>query len=76
MIKDLKDLQALLKLCRKQGITEIKLGGTEIKFGDLPKKSSNDAADDSDEIPTEELTPEQLMFFSAGGVMPNENIQG
>lgn len=65
MIKDLKELQALLKLCRKQGVTEIALAGTVIKFGDLPIKS--DDVEQSDEIPTPELTPEQLMFFSAGG---------
>ncbi len=63
MIKDLKELQALLKLCRKQGVTEITLSGVEIKFGEMPKKSADDAADG--EIETEELTPEQLMFFSA-----------
>lgn len=72
MIKDLKDLQALLKLCRKQGITEIKFAGTEIKFGELPKKSND--SDSSDEIDTDELTPEQLMFYSAGGPI-NENHQ-
>lgn len=71
MIKDLKDLQALLKLCRKQGIVEIKLGDAEIKFGELPKRLSDQ--DDVDAIPTDELTPEQLMFFSAGGALPNEN---
>lgn len=64
MIKDLKELQSLLKLCRKQGVTEISLSGTVIKFGELPKKSS-EPEDDSDEIPTDGLTPEQLMFFSA-----------
>lgn len=69
MIKDLKELQALLKLCRKQGITEIKLEGVEIKFGDLPKKTS-DSDETEGDIPTDELTPEQLMFFSAGGVGP------
>lgn len=66
MIKDLKELQALLKLCRKQGITEIKLGDVSVKFGDLPKKSS-ESEESEDEIPTDELTPEQLMFFSVGG---------
>ncbi len=37
MINDLKDLQKLFKLCRAQGIKELKLGGgLEISFGDMP----------------------------------------
>lgn len=65
MIKDLKELQALLKLCRKQGVTDINLGDISIKFGAaLLRKSADDEPDD-DDIPTESLSPEQLMFFSA-----------
>ncbi len=64
MIKDLKELQALLKLCRKQGVTEITLEGTCIKFGSLPVRKSTDD-DDHDDMETDSLTPEQLMFFSA-----------
>lgn len=69
MIKDLGELQKILKLCRKQGVTEIKLGDVSISFGPLPKKAQ-DAADDLDEPETDELTPEQLIYFSAGGVEP------
>lgn len=69
MIKDMKELQALLKLCRKQGVTEIILGGVSVKFGEMPVRKGGGEADD-DEPPTDELTPEQLMFFSAGGEMP------
>jgi hypothetical protein len=71
-IDELKALKALLKLCRKEGVTELSLAGTVIKFGELPEKSakSEDEDDDGKEIPTDELTPEQLMFFSVGGVPP------
>lgn len=78
MITDLKDLKALLKLCRSQGITEIKVQGVEIKFGDLPQAQSS-AIQETEEptnpytnFPTGELTPEQLMFYSAGG-LPEED---
>jgi hypothetical protein len=64
LIKDLKELATLLKLCRKQGVTEITLDGTVIKFGDLPARSS-ESSDDA--IPTDELTPEQLAFYSVMG---------
>lgn len=72
MIKDLEELARFLKLCRKQGVTEIRCCGVHVGFGDLPaKKQGAEPEDASDtDIPTEELTPEQLMFFSAGGVPP------
>lgn len=63
---DIKDLQALLKLCRKQGVIEITSEGLSIKFGDLPKKESGDKEDSEEEpIPTDGLTPEQMLFYSA-----------
>lgn len=74
MIKDLKELEKLLKLCRKQGVTDIKLGDVELKLGELPAESNGRQT--SVETPTDnpyanfpdgELTPEQLMFYSAGG---------
>ena len=68
MIKDLKELQGLLKLCRKQGVTEITLEGASIKFGALPVRKASDDDSDEDEVTTDGLTPEQLMFFSAPSV--------
>lgn len=74
MINDLKDLQKLFKLCRVQGITDFKMNGLEIKFGDLPTQSSNQYQEPTQDIitpygnfPQGELTPEQLMFYSSGG---------
>lgn len=74
MIKDLKDLKALFKLCRLQGITDFKMNGIEIKFGDLPiSQTAQDQLSNQDEaspfanFPQGELTPEQLAFYSAGG---------
>lgn len=69
MIKDLKQLQAFLKLCRKQGVTEISFGDCNVKFGDLPLRGSLQDAQLSDESPAsfDDLTPEQQMFMSAGG---------
>lgn len=61
---DLKELEKFLKICRKQGVTDITYLGTTVRFGSLPAKTAQ--ADDSDEIPTDELTPEQLMFYAVG----------
>lgn len=74
MIKSLDELTEFLKICRKQGVTEIKFEGVSVSFGELPKKSRAGAVDDTEPV-TDELTPEQLMFYSAGG-SGNENIQG
>ncbi len=65
MIKDLKELQALLKLCRKQGVTEITFGDVVCKFGELPLRKSADDEGDSDDTSTDAPTPEEMLFFSA-----------
>lgn len=68
MINDTKELEKFLKICRKQGVIEIRFGGVSVAFGDLPKKSSE--PEESEETQTDELTPEQLAFFSVGGHQP------
>lgn len=68
MIKDLKELEALLKLCRKQGVKDIKFGDCAVVFGDLQKKRKEDG--DSADVPTDEPSAEELMFYSSGGIPP------
>lgn len=72
MIKDLNELQKLFKLCRKQGIMEIELGDIKFKLGDLPRDNSSTYIEEPknpyENFPDGELTPEQLMFYSAGGL--------
>lgn len=72
MINDLKDLKALFKLCRAQGIIDFKMNGLEIKFGDLPQDKNFQFESDNSSpyanFPDGELTPEQLAFYSAGGL--------
>lgn len=78
MIKDLKELEKLLKLCRKQGVTEIKLGDIALTLGDLPTEkpeASIEEAESTDpyaNFPTGTLTPEQLIFYSSGGIPEND----
>ena len=62
---DLKELDKFLKICRKQGVQEIDCEGVKVKFGDMPTK--RDLVDQDDEIDTESLTPEQLMFYHTNG---------
>ena len=63
---NLTELKKLLTLCRKQGVTEIDFEGIKVKFGDLPapRKTADGEIEAEDD---EELTPEQLMFYSVGG---------
>ncbi len=70
MIKDLAEFTKFLKICRKQGVREVKLGDVSVTLGDLPVRKQGEDSEEDGEIPTEDLTPEQLMFFSAGGVPP------
>ncbi len=79
MINDLKDLKALFKLCRAQGITDFKMNGLDIKFGEMPQgqlASQEIQVDDPVNryagFPQGELTPEQLAFYSAGGLPEND----
>jgi len=75
MIQNLKDLEKLFKLCRKQGVTELDLGEVKFKLGELPyeadsnqKNLADDPAEDPyKDFPQGALTPEQLMFYSSGG---------
>lgn len=80
MINELKDLKQLFKLCRQQGVTEIKLSGVEIKFGDMPLESKSGSLIDSTQdeaspyanFPQGDLKPEQLIFYSSGGLPEND----
>lgn len=66
MIKDLAELKKFLTICRRSGLKEIKCGDISVVFGDLPQKTTG-GSEESEEIETDELTPEQLAFFSVGG---------
>lgn len=71
MIQTIKDLERLLKLCRKQGVTDITLAEVSFKLGDLPARHPDQSIEDQDEqyedFPDGNLTPEELTFFANGG---------
>ena len=81
MIANLKDLEKVLKLCRRQGVTEITLAdGVSFKLGELPmsenSSNTNLAADVNEDpyadFPQGTLTAEQLMYYSSGGLPEND----
>lgn len=76
MIENLKDLKALLKLCRQQGVTKITLASVSLEFGDAPIRTSIGSDDDQNDEPfitnlEAPLTNEELVAFANGGL--NEN---
>lgn len=80
MINELKDLEKLLKLCRRQGVSDMEIEGIKFKLGDVPQQVSRgteaetegDAENPYSGFPERILTNEELMFYSSGGVQGTE----
>lgn len=63
-LPNLKDLKAILKLCRSQGVNKITLAELVIEFGDLPmvaKGGDMVSVEDDPVVPTDE----ELAYWSA-----------
>lgn len=65
---DAKDIEKIMKLCRKYGVTSFQSEALTMSFGELPR--DKDTGPDEEVSSPDELTPEQLMYFSVGGVSP------
>lgn len=81
MITNLKELEKLFKLCRKQGISKFSIGEISFDVGDLPQVSGKqeplDETDDANpyaNFPAGDLTQEQIMFYSAGGLPEDDPL--
>lgn len=64
MLNDLKDFEKFLKICRKQGVSDVSLAGVSVKLGELPSRAEQT---ESDEVPTDELSPEEMIFYAVNG---------
>lgn len=62
MITTLKDFEKFLKICRKQGVSEASCNGVTIKLGSPPARRTKSSTTE-DEIETDALTPDELMFY-------------
>ncbi len=60
-LPNLKELEKLLKMCRKQGITDLTLPGMSFKFGDLPRESTGEEADAN----PSSISDEDMAYWSA-----------
>lgn len=65
MLNDLKDFEKFLKICRKQGVSDVSLAGVSVKLGDLPSRGLEQS--ESDEVPTDEPSPEEMIFYAVNG---------
>lgn len=79
MVQNLKDLEKLLKLLRKQGVVDFKHGEISLKLGDLPLERPTAVSEDElidenpyKDFPTGMLTETQAMHYAMGGVPEND----
>lgn len=83
VIKDIKDLKQIIDLCRKTGVESIKIDNVELHLGPPPVKYTTNTQKTTSHAPpgvitedtqitTDELTEEQLMFYSASNQDFNE----
>lgn len=77
MDTDLKNLKKLVAFCRKNGVLNLKSGGTEISLApaamdlDGGKHKTKDQPIETDQ----KYTEEQMLFWSAPGMDPREGLQ-
>lgn len=62
-IDTLKELEAVLKLCRKQGVEHIKIDNIELKLSDMVE-NRQEAKNATADISTQAYTEEQILNWS------------
>ncbi len=69
-VTSIKELEKILKLCRRQGVTEITTADFSFKLGELPTKQSTDSIEEPEEhfesVFDQPLTNEELVAYSNG----------
>lgn len=74
-LPDLKYLDKVIALCRKRGVSCIKIDNVEITLGDITSpskaprkpKAAQEATSDTSRFETDTLSPEALLMWSTGG---------
>ncbi len=62
---DLKELEKFLKICRKQGVSEITWNDVSVRLGEAPVRR-NSAIEEVEEE-TDELTGDDLIYYATQG---------
>jgi hypothetical protein len=81
-LPDVKDLGKVIDLCRKKGVKTFQIGELKFELGEEPQRMRQqlnqseiqeiDPTDPWANFPAGELGPEQLAFYSAGGLPGKE----
>lgn len=80
---DLKELAKLIDLCRRKGVESLSVGDVSLKLSPQQPESNykrrKEVADQPEDplnpylnFPEGQLTPEQLMYYSSGGIPEND----
>lgn len=72
---DLKHLKDLLKVLRDKGVTEFKTEGIEIKLSEEVPQSKYKRKQDEMDIEEDELSEEDLIYYSATPPIENTEAQ-
>lgn len=69
-IPDLKELDALIALCRKRGVKSLSCDGIQLELGDLPPKTPRRQRSEAPSDPLaapdwDALSPEEKLLWSA-----------
>lgn len=78
-ISSLEQLSALIDLCRKKNIEEIKLGDISLKFvadAVAPKTRQRRASRDEPIIEDKAFTDEEILMWSAAGIPEMPEVKG
>lgn len=85
-LPDLKKLGQIIDLCRKKGVASIAIGEMKLEIrAELPEsnykrkqlvKEESDPINPYANFPEGELTPDQLMYYSSGGLPENDPYTG
>jgi hypothetical protein len=63
-LPDLKQLDKVIALCRKRGVSEITVGEITLKLGSKPTK----APKHEEPVAEDQITDEELLFWSSGNL--------
>jgi len=62
MLEDLKEFEKFLKICRKQGVSDVSWNGCTVKLGELPQKAI--AQEESEDVSPDVPSDEELAFYA------------
>lgn len=67
-LESLKDLESVMKLCKKHGVESIEVDGVRMKLVDTQTSASSGSSDIKVEDPYANLTDEDILEWSSRGI--------